>query len=121
MKIRFTAVALVASALLAGCGGGGGSSTPRPITNHSVTISWAANHETGVNSAGGGYHVMISGQAPIDVPYVSGPTAPTSAPPVILQTGTYSVTVTAFAALDKLGGATGSVSAPSQTLTVNVP
>jgi hypothetical protein len=121
MKIRFTAVALVASALLAGCGGGGGSSTPRPITNHSVTISWAANHETGVNSAGGGYHVMISGQpAPIDVLF-NGTTTPTSAPPVTLQTGTYSVTVTAFAALDKLGGTTGSVSAPSQTLTVNVP
>jgi hypothetical protein len=104
-----------------GGGGGGGSSTPRPITNHDVTISWAANHETGVNSAGGGYRVAISGHPAIDVPYVSGPTAPTSAPPITLQTGTYTVTVTAFAALDTQGLASGSVSAASQPLTVNVP
>jgi len=56
------------------------------------------------------------------VPYVSGPTAPTSTV-TILQTGTYTVTVTAFAALDAPGAppGSGSVSAPSQALTVNVP
>ena len=118
MKIRLGVAILIAC--LAGCGGGGGGGSPRPITNHAVTISWTASHETGVNSAGGGYRVTISGAPPIDVLF-NGTTTPTSAPPVILQTGTYTVTVTAFAALDSQGGATGSVSAPSQTLTVDVP
>ena len=39
----------------------------------------------------------------------------------MLMTGTYTVTVRAFAALDSQGGNTGSLSAPSQVLTVNVP
>ena len=120
MKIRFGAVVVIASAYLAGCGGGGGGGTPRPITMHAVTISWAANHEKGVNSTGGGYRVTISGQAPIDVLFNAGAT-PTSAPPVILQTGTYNVTVTAFAALDPQGGTTRTFSAASQILTVDVP
>src|SRR5258706_15710759 len=122
MKIRLAAVVLAASAPLAGCSGGGGGSSPPPppvvVTNHTVTLSWAPNHEKGVNSTGGGYHVSISGHAPIDVPF----TAPTSIT-TILQTGTYTVTVTAFAALDAQGSTTGagSVSAPSQSLIVNVP
>ena len=125
MKIRLAAVVLAASAHLAGCGGGGGGSSPPPpvvVTDHNVTLSWAPSHEKGVNSTGGGYHVSISGQPTINVPWVSGPTAPTSTS-TILQTGTYTVTVTAFAALDAQGGTTGtgSVSAPSQSLVVNVP
>ena len=120
MKNRLAAVVLIALAQLAGCGGGGGGSSPQPVTNHTVTLAWAPNHEKGVNSAGGGYQVAISGQPTINVPYVSGPAAPTSTV-TILQTGTYTVTVTAFAALDKQGGLTGNVSAPSQSLVVNVP
>jgi hypothetical protein len=68
---------------------------------------------------GGGYHVSISGQPTITVPS-SGSTAPTSTV-TTLQTGTYTVTVTAFAALDALGGSAGSLSAPSQSLIVKVP
>src|SRR6266852_9794776 len=121
MKIRLAAVVLAASAHLAGCGGGGGGSSPPPpvvVTNHTVTLSWAPNHEKGVNSTGGGYRVSISGQSmPISVPFTSTSIMPT------LQTGTYTVTVTAFAALDAQGSTTGagSVSAPSQSLIVNVP
>ncbi len=122
MKIRLAAVVLAASAHLAGCSGGGGGSSPPPppvvVTNHTVTLSWAPNHEKGVNSTGGGYLVSISGQSmPISVPFTSTSIMTT------LQTGTYTVTVTAFAALDAQGGTTGagSVSAPSQTLTVSVP
>jgi len=108
--------------LLVGCGGGGGGdagSTP-PATYSSVTLTWAPNHESGVNSIGGGYKVLISGQPVIDVPYTSGPTALTTAT-VPLQTGTYTVTVQAYAALDAQGGSGGSLSAPSTPLTVNVP
>ena len=123
MKIRLGAAVLVliVSAHIAGCGGGrAGGSSPVPVTNHSVTLAWAPSHEKGVNTAGGGYHVSISGQPTINVPYASGITAPTSTV-TILKTGTYTVSVTAFAALDSLGGGAGSVSAPSQSLTVNVP
>ena len=104
---------------LSGCGGGGGGGSPQ-ITSHSVTLSWQANRDSGVNRAGGGYEVSISGQPIIVVPYASGPAAPTSTT-VTLTTGTYSVTVRAFAALDSQGGNTGSFSAPSAQLIVNVP
>src|SRR6267143_1253387 len=119
MKIRLGAVVLIALAQLAGCGGGGGGSSPQPVTNHTVTLAWAPNHEKGVNSAGGGYQVAISGQPTINVPYVSGLT-PTSTV-TTLSTGTYTVTVRAYAALDAQGGNAGSLSAPSQSLIVNVP
>jgi hypothetical protein len=90
------------------------------VTTHSVTLTWASNHERGVNSAGGGYQVSISGQPTIDVPFTSGSTAPTSTT-VLLNTGTYTVRVRAYAALDAQGGSTGSLSAPSTPITVNVP
>ena len=125
MRSRLLPHRLVVASLfvvvLSSCGGGGGGSPP-PVTNHSVTLAWAANHEKGVNSAGGGYQVSISGQAaPIDVSF-NGSTTPTSTM-TMLQTGSYQVTVTAFAALDAPGAppGSGSVSAPSQALTVNVP
>ncbi len=109
---------LLLAILLSGCGGGGDGSTPSTL--HSVTISWTANRESGVNSPGGGYTVTIGGQSPIDVPYVSGAAAPTSTT-VELWTGTYSVTVRAYAALDADGGSGGSTSASSAALTVRVP
>ena len=123
MRSRLLPYRLVVASLfaivLSGCGGGGGGSPP-PVTNHSVTLTWMPNHETGVNSLGGGYHVLISGKPTIDVPFVSGPAAPISTV-TTLQTGTYTVTVSAFAALDAQGGSTRTFSAPSQPHTVTVP
>ena len=104
--------------LSCGGGGGGGESSQPPV--YSVTITWAPNHEYGVNRAGGGYRVSISGQPIIDVPYISGPTTPVSCT-TSLQAGSYTVNVVAYAALDPQGGNTGNVSAPSQSKTVNVP
>jgi hypothetical protein len=118
INVRFVTAAIVLVAGLSACGGGGGgtvSSSPR-----SVTLAWAANRESGVNRAGGGYQVSISGQPAIDVPYTSGSAAPTSTT-VSLPPGSYTMTVRAYAALDSQGGNTGSLSAPSQPLTVNVP
>jgi len=117
-RARLAGAALLLAVGVSACGGGGAS--PAPVTTHSVTLAWQANRESGVNRAGGGYQVLISGQPMIVVPYASGPTAPTSTV-TALQTGTYAVTVTAFAALDAQGGGAGSVSAPSQSLIVNVP
>lgn len=105
--------------VLSACGGGGGGGGAAPA-NHNVTISWNANHEKGVNSSGGGYTVTISGKTPIDVPFVSGATAPTSTV-VTLYTGSYTATVKAYAALDSSGGTTGSTSASSASLAIVVP
>jgi len=112
---------LLLASLLVGCGGGGGGGGgSTPSTTYSVTLNWAPNHESGVNGTGGGYQVLISGQPTINVPYTSGPTAPTSTT-VLLRAGTSTVTVKAYAALDAQGGSSGSLSAPSAPITVNVP
>lgn len=112
-------VASLCVAVLSGCGSGDAGSGPPP-GNHTVTLAWAANHEKGVNSAGGGYQVAISGQPTINVPFTAGLTAPTSTV-TTLWTGTYTVTVSAFAALDAQGGSSGSISEPSQPFTLIVP
>lgn len=121
-KIAYSVLYMV-SILLSACGGGGGgsSSPPAPTpTSHTVNISWAANREAAVNSAGGGYTVAINGQPPINVPFVSGSTAPTTTT-ATLMTGSYSGTVTAYSALNPPGGTTGSTSVPSATFTFSVP
>lgn len=94
--------------LLPSCGGGGGSTALAP-TSHTVGISWTANREANVNSAGGGYKVAISGQPVIDLPYVAGPTAPTSTSTTLMP-GSYSVTVTAYSALNTTGNVSAAYS-----------
>ena len=120
---RFVVLIAVLSALLVfvSCsGGGGGDLLPVPITSHTVTLNWAANHEKGVNSPGGGYLVSVSSSTNvIDVPYVSGLTTTTTTS-VVLNTGRYTVKVSAYAALDSHGSTSGSISAPS-SITVRVP
>jgi hypothetical protein len=113
--VRLLGTALLLAAMSA-CGG----SSPGPGPTRSVTISWAPNRETGVNMAGGGYRLSISGQPTIDVPWVSGTTAPTSKN-VSLASGSYTVTVVAYAALDENGKSTGSASKPSAPYTLTVP
>lgn len=130
--VEMTVLALMTSALLlsacGGGGGGGGGGAPAAgavvPTPHSVTLTWTANRETGVNSAGGGYLVGINGPsapAPITVLYnaASGITPNTTT--TTLWTGTYTATVSAFAALDAKGGTTGSLSASSVPITIVVP
>jgi hypothetical protein len=107
---------LFAAIALSACGGGSEQSAPSART---VTLAWQASHESGVNRTGGGYQASISGQPTIDVPYTSGSAAPTSTS-VFLQPGRYTVSVRAYAALDAQGGNTGSLSAPSQSITVHV-
>ncbi|MDY6933458.1 MAG: Ig-like domain-containing protein [Spirochaetota bacterium] len=90
-----------------------------------VRITWEANREKAVNSAGGGYKVYysqtndfdISGASSIDVPWVSGQT-PTSItiPLTSLSSGTWYIKVVAYSAL---GG--GSVSEPSTQSSIVVP
>jgi hypothetical protein len=85
-----------------------------------VTLSWTANRESGVNRAGGGYELQVSGHEPVVIPYVSGATAPTSAA-LRLPSGDYTVSVRAFAALDMQGGSARTYSAASQAILLGVP
>lgn len=110
-KFEFALFAIVISISLFGCGGGGGggggaAATPTP-TSHAVNISWTANREAEVNKAGGGYIVAVSGQLPVTLPYAS------TAMSTTLMSGNYTVTVTAYSALNPPGGVTGSKSAPA--------
>ena len=113
-------LAALFAAALAACGGGGGSpADSAPLGPAAVTIAWNASRESSVNRPGGGYEVAISGMDAIDVPYVSGPSAPTSTT-LTLQSGSYSVTVRAYGALDAQGGTTRTYSGASQVLPVRL-
>jgi hypothetical protein len=119
-KMRLILFVTLISTSLFGCGGGGGGGSPAPMpTSHTVNISWAANREAAVNRAGGGYTVAISGQSPINVPFASSVAPTTTA--ATLMTGSYSVTVTAYSALNPPGGTTGSTSVPSAAFNFSVP
>lgn len=97
---------------------GGGAAVPSGPPR-AVVLSWAPNHEKGVNSPGGGYEVAIGNGPTVDVAYVSGALAPTSVT-LSLAPGTHTANVRAYAALDMQGGGSRNFSAPAR-LTVNVP
>ena len=111
----FTALIVLS---LSGCGGGGGGGDVPSIT----VISWDANREFSVNSPGGGYRVYystnpgfdISTANIVDVPFVSGPAAPTSIV-IPLSSGTYYIKVVAYSTLNSAG------SQPSQESLIYVP
>jgi hypothetical protein len=96
------------------------SATPAPPpfvgAPFSLNISWTANREKAVNSAGGGYKVyysLISGFSlnqgtMIDIPYVSGPLAPTTATisNLTIHSATYYIRVHGYSSmLTPAGGA----------------
>ena len=116
-------IALLAALTITACGGGGSAPPPPVPTSHVVNLSWTANREAAVNRAGGGYKVAISGQPVIDVPF---PYAASGAAAVAtLMSGTYSVTVSAYSAMNATTGiaASGVVSSsvPSAAFTITVP
>ncbi len=95
----------------------------------SVEVSWSANHEKAVNQAGGGYRVYYSRTSSFDVttasfinlPYVSGPLAPTSTVMTNLLKGQTFFKVQAYSSLNAPGSTSGSVSVPSAEFSVNLP
>ena len=91
---------------LAGCVGEAGS----PPVDRTVTLSWQANHEKGVNGPGGGYQLSIPGRDPVDLPWPAPTTLTT-----VLRSGTYRLAVQAYEP-DPAGG--GNVSSPAATLGV---
>lgn len=81
--------------------------TPTPSGSLSVTVSWDKNREVGVNSAGGGYRVYYanspnvstaSNSNVVQVPYVSGPSAPITATISNLPAGDWYIKVVAYSA-----------------------
>ena len=98
-----------------------------PVT---VQVSWNANPESAVNDTGGGYKVYYSqnigfnpgdsGVTEIDVPYVSGPTAPTSVL-VDVGNGTYYFRVAAYSALNTPGTTGGTISEAAPPFSLTVP
>jgi hypothetical protein len=69
-----------------------------------IDVIWTANKETAVNASGGGYHVYAGNKADfdllgapnVDVPYVSGPTAPTTVRMDKFKSGTYYFKIVAY-------------------------
>jgi len=104
--------------------GNGGDSITEP-DEYTVTVSWKANLEKLVNSSGGGYRVYYSknpgfsindtGVKVADVPYISGPTAPTSTS-LTLDKGTWYVKVVAYINLHG-----ESKSLPSEEKSITLP
>jgi hypothetical protein len=95
-----------------------------------IQISWNGNLETAVNRAGGGYKVYYStnsgfdpgdgGVTEIDVPWTSGPTAPTSIL-MPLSPGTYYIRIAAYSALNPPGSFSGSTSTTAPQMTLIAP
>ncbi|MBN4080212.1 hypothetical protein JYT31_00970 [Beggiatoa alba] len=119
------ATTIVTALTLSACGGGGGG-TPAP---KSVNISWAANNEKAVNTAGGGYKVYHSQNSAfgitdpsvstVDIPYTSGSLAPTTTT-LTLAVGTHYVRVAAYSSLNAPASTGGSQSVASAQITVSV-
>lgn len=120
MSLRIQLIVIFSSFALLGCGTG--FSTKSSLLSLAsddytggsgkVTLSWAANREKAVNSAGGGYRIYyaqyssVTESSPsVDVPFVSGSQAPTSAQLTGLISGTYYVRVKAYSTLNPSGSA----------------
>jgi hypothetical protein len=91
-------------------------------TPQDVLVQWTANREKAVNDTSGGYRVCYSKTSGFDhtvascanVPYVSGPTAPTSTVVSLPTRGTWFFKVVAFSSFNTGGNV-------SSQLTLNVP
>ena len=100
-----------------------------PAPSYTMKVSWTANREGAVNRTGGGYRIYYSTQAGfefrsapyLDVPYVSGATAPTSAEVTGLAAGTYFVKVVAISSISNSDTEKLGMSSPSAETTISLP
>ena len=114
-KIFHISALLLAVVVFGSCGGGG---EPRQ-----VTVSWNANRDKVVNTTGGGYRLYysqtsgfsVNDATSVDVPYVSGSTAPTSTS-LSLEEGTWYLRISAYG----VWNVATRYSEPSSQLVVNV-
>lgn len=102
---------------------------PTPTGTASATVSWDENRESGVNSAGGGYRVYYatssnvatsSNSNVVNVPYVSGPTAPTTATISNLSTGDWYIKVVAYSAYNPHSISGGAKSSDSTEFKITI-
>jgi hypothetical protein len=120
---------------LAGCGGGG-SSTSCATTACTVTVSWNANPDKAVNSAGGGYYLYYgttpnftvgtpgvsgSGYTAVTIPYAASTASAPTSTTLSLFSGTYYFRVQAYSALNRPGASGGSTSALSAQKSKTLP
>jgi hypothetical protein len=122
-KVLISAIILLFVAYASSCDGGTdikkkilllfALSSPAPVSvscSGNCLVSWNANHEKAVNSTNGGYRLYYSqdshfqkddtGVQMFEVPYVLGPTAPTS---VIhdFGEGTWYIRITAYSSFNE--------------------
>ncbi len=132
----FVLLSALLVSLISACGGGGGGASavppppPRPVQPVNIQVNWAANKETAVNASGGGYRVYYATTAGlaltdpavtmVDVPYVSGTTAPLSTTLSVQSGDIYYFRVTAYSALDRIGQSGGTESLSSSNFSLNV-
>jgi len=117
-KIFLAAAVLIATAIVSSACMQAAAPSNTPHCSGKCKVQWSPNREKAVNSAGGGYRVFYckrqafkitdSDVSMKDVPYVSGPQAPTFAE---IDTGneTWYIRVTAYSSLNG-----GSQSEPSK-------
>jgi hypothetical protein len=94
-----------------------------------LVLNWDANHESAVNSAGGGYRVYYafspnvntSTASFLDVPYVSGTQAPTTVTLTNPVNGTYYFRVVAYSTFSPPNGSTIRRSSDSTEVSVGFP
>jgi hypothetical protein len=126
----YTATITTGAQDLAGNGVATDASWSITTASGNIQISWNGNLETAVNRAGGGYKVYYSansgfdpgdgGVTEKDVPWTSGPTAPTSVL-IPLSPGTYFLRIAAYSALNAPGSFSGSTSTTAPQITLIAP
>lgn len=94
-----------------------------------LVLNWDANHESAVNSTGGGYRVYYAFSPGVntatasflDVPYVSGSQAPTTVTLTNPVNGTYYFRVVAYSTFIPPSGSTIRRSSDSAEISVGFP
>ncbi len=94
-----------------------------------LVLNWDANHESAVNSPGGGYRVYYAFSPNVntttasflDVPYVSGSQAPTTVTLTSPVNGTYYFRVVAYSTFNPPNGSTIRRSNDSAEISVGFP
>jgi hypothetical protein len=106
MKYLTLAILLAGPMLLSACLKKDTKTTVLP-GSMAPSVSWEANRERSVNSAGGGYRVFYSATSgfnianaqSVNVPYISGGKSPTSVNVTNLSKGKYYFKVVAYSSL----------------------
>lgn len=121
-SLRHSAASFFALFLAVSCGSSKVAEKGVKGVSANVTLTWA-NREKDVNKTGGGYRIYhsttsanfsLTGLTPVDLPYVSGATAPRTYTFTLLPPGTHYFKIVAYSALG--GGQTSEATQVSYTI-----